>query len=266
MLETLDVVSGIGYYNNSAIQGWLHIPGSLTTVLNEEEPMAKKILPQIRRSSDYSKSENAGDRDNQQERLVRLGALIEAEGHLTIGVNFAGSTRYYMSLYPTIGFTNSNIYLVAEVATTLEAGGVEFVLRRTKGRGEGRKIRYDFAMHSRPRVTSTLNLVEDYIYTKREQAEILWEYLRSRESHLRSPYTDYEWDLCKRIRLLNGRMPNEKSVAKAKAYLESPESIRRPHDLENIQRYVKMCSELQRELERTPETSVPPILRRWVKK
>jgi hypothetical protein len=265
MLETLEAVA----YNRmkSEIQSCLSNLGSLAIVPSEEEQMVNEILPQNRAGSDYSNlSENAGDRDNQQERLVRLGALIEAEGHITIGISSAGSTRYYMSMYPTIGFTNTNVNLVYEVASILDDNGIKFVLRPSKGRGAGTKRRYDIDIHGHDRVTKTIDLLYGYIKTKREQANILREYIQVRAIAGRRPLGEREWELCKQVRILNGRAPVKKTFARHKAALESPESIRRPRDLKNLQFYVKMCAELQRELERTPETSVPPMLLKWVKK
>lgn len=269
MLETLAVANMVEL-TEIAIQERVNAPGSLTKVSVMEKTMANEMLPQTHESIGYSiQSENVDDRDNQQVRpvaLIRLGMAIECEGHVTIGCSPAGSTRYYISMYPTVGFTNTDANLVCEIASSLERYGIEFVLRRSKGRGAGKKQRFDLSIHGSRRLKRLIEVIEPHIYSKKAQLDIVKLYMGSRDSHPQDNYSDYEWDLCKQVRLLNKRMPGKKAFEKAKALLETPESIRQPLRRRYLEAYVKMCSELQRELESTVETAVPPILTRWVKK
>lgn len=207
-----------------------------------------------------SLGENIADTDNQQERLVKLTRLamaIECEGHLTIGMSPASKTRDRISLYPTIGFTNTNRELVDEVLDILMKNDVGFSARFSAGRGAGKKIRFDVSIHGYGRVTKMLDLIQSHLRTKTRQAEILREFIESRTRDLRAEYSEAEWVMVTEIRILNGRSPNAKAIAKAKAQLESSESICRPSKAAYLQRYLKMCADLQRNLESAAEMTAP---------
>lgn len=268
MLETLEQVTVIESINATEKCG--NTPRSLTKFSGLEKNMAEEILPQFTTGADYSpESENVSDRDNQQERpvaITRFAMAIECEGHITIGVNPAGQTRYYISMYPTIGFTNTDPILVHEMASFLDANEVGFSLHPSKSRGAGKKMRFDISVHGQTRLGRLIELLEPHIVTKKAQLDIVKRFNESRASHPRARYSEYEWNLCKQVRLLNRRMPGKKAFEKSKALLESPESIRQPIRRQYLEAYVKMCSELQRELESAVETAVPPILSKWVKK
>lgn len=205
---------------------------------------------------------NAADRGNQQERLVklaRLAMLIECEGSITIGLTPPTKTRNRPALYPTVDFTNTSLRLVQEAQSTLFAEGIGFTARPQRyGRGFGRKFRYDTNIHGFDRVEKVLKAILPFMSIKIEQAMMVLDFIQSRRNAQRGDgYSDKEWQLTQAVRSLNGKMPHEKSVAKAQAFLESSESIRQPRIAEFYRRYVKMCSELQRELQSATEMLAP---------
>jgi hypothetical protein len=207
-------------------------------------------------------SENIGDRDNQQERLVklaRLAMLIECEGSITIGMTPPTKTRNRPALYATVDFTNTSLSLVQEGQATLSREEVGFTARPKRyGKGFGRKLRYDTNIHGFDRVEKVLSLILPFMSIKTEQAKIVLEFIQSRrEAQRGESYSDREWQLVQAIRMLNGKMPHRKSIAKAQAFLESPESICRPRVADFYRRYVKMCADLQRNLESVAEMPTP---------
>jgi len=206
--------------------------------------------------------ENARDTDNQQERLVklaRLAMLIECEGSITIGFTPPTKTRNRPALYATVDFTNTSLLLVQEAQAVLSEEEVGFTARPKRyGRGAGRKLRYDTNIHGFDRVEKVLSLLIPFMRIKTEQAKIVLDFIKSRrEAHKGDGYSEREWQMVEAVRRLNGKMPHRKSVAKAQAFLESPESIRRPRVADFYRRYVKMCADLQRELESVAEMPTP---------
>lgn len=213
-----------------------------------------------RPSSDYRfLGENAGDRDNQQEKLVRLARtamLIECEGSITIGMAPPSKTRNRPALYPTVDVTNTSDAIIEEYKAVLDwIVGIGFTSRSKRhGKGFGRKLRSDVNVHGFWNVQTLLTTVMPFLRAKERQAKIVLEFIASRQSSPRkSEYSESEWQLVTDVRILNGRMPNRKALAKAVAFLESSESIRQPRTVKYFERYVKMCADLQRNLENPAE-------------
>jgi hypothetical protein len=207
-------------------------------------------------------SKNVEDRGNQQERLVRLARLamlIECEGSITIGLTPPTKTRNRPALYATVDFTNTSLPLVQEAHATLFGEAVGFTARPKRyGKGFGRKLRYDTNIHGFDRVEKVLSLIRPFMSTKTRQVEIILNFIKSRrEARYGEAYSNSEWQMVQEVRGLNGRMPNQKSFAKAQAFLVSPESIRQPRVADFYRRYVKMCADLQRNLESVAEMSTP---------
>jgi hypothetical protein len=231
----------------------------LETLAKTDRIQDMKTPLSTRPSSDYRfLGENAGDRDNQQERLVRLARtamLIECEGSITIGMTPPTKTRNRPALYSTVDVTNTSLKIIGEYKDTLGLIGVGFTSRPQRyGKGFGRKLRSDVNVHGFWNVETLLRTIMPFLDAKKRQAKILLEFIASRQSSPRkSEYSESEWQLVTDVRLLNGRMPNRKALAKAVAFLESPESIRQPRAVNYYKRYVKMCADLQRNLENPAE-------------
>jgi len=184
-------------------------------------------------------------------RLTRLAMLIECEGTITIGMMPPSKTRNRPALYATVGVTNTNAEIINEAKETLAAEGIGHIARPVRyGSGFGRKRRFDVNLHGLIRVGQILPLLLPYLRAKRKQAELVLEFVDSRKrAHKHSAYSDEEWQLVYEVRKLNGKMPGRKAVAKAKAYLASPECDQRSRTAEYFKKYVAMCADLTHDLQ-----------------
>lgn len=128
--------------------------------------------------------------------------------------------------------------------------GVDITARPPRhGRGAGRKLRHDLNIHGFDRVEKVLTLLVPHLRSKKRQAELVLEFIASRRlAHKHEAYSDREWQLVYEVRKLNGRMPGQKAIDKALAYLASPECDQRSRTTEYFRKYVAMCADLTRDL------------------
>ena len=207
---------------------------------------------------------NIADRVNQQERLIRLarlGMLIECEGSITIGTSLGCKSLRYCSFSPQIDITNTSSIIIDEAKNTLVSESIGFTARPVRyGSGFGKKLRYDLNIHGFDRLVKILSLLKPWLGSKARNADLVLEFIKSRQTTggPGTPYSESEWQMVTEVRIINGRSLSQKAIAKVKAQLESSESIRQPRTREFHRRYLKMCADLQRELERTAEMTVPP--------
>lgn len=184
-------------------------------------------------------------------RLTRLAMLIECEGSITIGMTPPTKTRNRPALYATVDLTNTSTVIIDEAKDTLSQEGIRFTARpEAICRGAGRKPRFDVNIHGIERVTKVLTTLLPYLRSKRRQAELVLEFVDSRKrAHKHEAYSDREWQLVYEVRKLNGKMPARKALAKAVAYLASPECDQRSRTTEYFKKYVAMCADLTRDLQ-----------------
>lgn len=184
-------------------------------------------------------------------RLTRLAMLIECEGSITIGMQPPTKTRSRPALYPTVDITNTSTVIMEEAKETLMSEGVAMTPRPPRhGRGASRRLRYDVNIHGFERVTRVLTTIMPYLRSKKRQAEIVMEFVKSRQNaKAKSAYSDREWELVYEVRKLNGRMPGRRAIDKAMAYLASPECDQRSRTTEYFKKYVAMCASLTLDLQ-----------------
>ena len=185
-------------------------------------------------------------------RIARLAMLVECEGSITIGMAPPTKTRNRPALSPTVDITNTAMKIIDEARETLIDEGIGFSVKpqRYSG-GFGTKLRHDINVHAFDRTESVLNLILPFLRSKKAQAEIVLAFIASRrKADPKSAYSEHEWWLTCEVRKLNGRQPGRKALAKARSYLESMGGVKNPRTVEYFSRYVAMCEELQRCLER----------------
>lgn len=188
---------------------------------------------------------------DRQVRIARLAMLIECEGHITIGMTPPTKTRNRPALYATVGITNTASGIIEEAKETLLSERICFTSRPQRhGGGFGSKMRYDINIHGFDRSESMLNVILPFLRSKKRQAEIVLAFIVSRRNAApKSAYSEREWRMATEVRKLNGRQPDRKALAKARAYLEL-DGPRNPRTVEYFRRYVAMCEELQQCLEK----------------
>jgi hypothetical protein len=184
-------------------------------------------------------------------RLSRLAMLIECEGSITIGMCPPTKTRNRPALRAFVGVTNTSAEIIEEAKATLVSENIGFIARPVRyGRGEGRKKRLDINLQSFERVVAVLTALMPYLRSKRAQAEIVLEFIASRQaSPSKARYSEYEWQLVTEVRKLNGRMPGHKAIMKAKARLAETDRVLQPRTAEYFERYLSMCAELKSALQ-----------------
>jgi hypothetical protein len=182
--------------------------------------------------------------------LARLAMLVECEGSITIGMCPPSKTRNRPALAPAVDITNTAVGIIDEAKDTLTREGINFSVKRERCcAGVGAKRRFDLNIHGFDRVQMVLNALLPFLRSKRPQAELLLEFIRSRRCAVaKSAYSDREWEIVTDVRRMNKRQPNRKALAKAIAWLESPESATRPRAKEYFRKYVEMCTKLQEAL------------------
>lgn len=207
----------------------------------------------IRRFAHVSDINQALTYQSQNERVVRLARLamlIECEGSITIGMSPPTKTRNRPSLTPTVDITNTAEDIINEAKETLIDEKIGFSVKNERHSGGlGKKVRYDVNVHGFDRVETLLLTILPYLRSKKRQAEILLQFIRvRRNSEPKAHYSDTEWSLTTSVRKLNGCQPQNRALAKAKAYLELHPDDSRSRTTEYFRKYVEMCTELQREL------------------
>ena len=209
------------------------------------DPRVIGSFENIEESIDLSKHER-------QIKIARLAMLIECEGSITIGMSPPTKTRNRPALYPSVDITNTAMKIIDEARETLIDEGIGFSVKSQRySGGFGTKLRHDLNVHAFDRTESLLNVVLPFLRSKKSQAEILLAFICSRRNaEPKSAYSDQEWKWTTEVRKLNGRQPGRKALVKARAYLESS-GEKNPRTVDYFKRYVAMCEELQRCLERT---------------
>ncbi len=196
---------------------------------------------------DLNEAVHTQSKNERTVRLARLAMLIECEGSITIGMTPPTKTRNRPALTPMVSITNTAEQITDEAIETLIAEGIGLSSKRRRPSvGLGKKMRTDVHMHAFDRTEKLLTTILPYLRSKKRQAELVLEFIKSRRSAApKAPYSDLEWRLTTDVRLLNHYTPQRRALAKAKAYLESPESLTRPRAAGYFRKYVEMCNELQ---------------------
>lgn len=207
----------------------------------------------IRRFAHVSDINQALTYQSQNERVVRLARLamlIECEGSITIGMSPPTKTRNRPSLSPNISITNTAQRIIDEAKETLIDEGIGFTSRPVRyASGFGKKMRHDVNIQAFDRAETVLRTILPYLRSKKAQAEIVLEFIKSRRNcESKAPYSNRDWELTTAVRKLNGCQPHAKALAKAKAYLELHPDDSRSRTTQYFRKYVEMCTELQREL------------------
>jgi hypothetical protein len=258
MLESLEAVM----YNRktNAISGLCRAQRSLTTVPIKEELMADEILPQDRAGFDYqSLGENVGDRDNQQERLMKLiwlTAMLEAEGTFTF--QYAeqeqdGALKCHIT--PRIIFVNTDFVLVDRTDQLItEFSGIKAYRGNMKG-GLGRKPKNELQINGQ-KTLPLLKILHPYVYgSKKEAVEHLISFVEYRQSlkHRNQVYGDYEYSLVARVREINSGHWRRKS----KYFAISSETVRQRREAVWAASDAKIQSELHGDMQSVAEMITP---------
>jgi hypothetical protein len=225
----------------TAVENTDNIVGMATTV----DPCVIGGFGSIEESIDRSKHERIV-------RIARLAMLIECEGSITIGMSPPTKTRNRPALYPSVDITNTAMRIIDEARETLIDEGIGFSVKpqRYSG-GFGSRLRHDLNVHAFDRTESLLTLILPFLRSKKAQAEIVLAFIASRRAaEPKAAYAEQEWIWTTEVRKLNGRQPSRKALEKARSYLDSMGGIKNPRTVEYFTRYVAMCEELQRCLER----------------
>jgi len=144
-----------------------------------------------------------------------LAGLWDGEGSITLWKNIrkeSGKPRLIASLV----FVNTNLKMIEWVEDKLVKIGAPFhrhVIKSDPKRFGGRhKDCYQLTARNRESVERTLRVLLPYLVSKKEQAEIVLSFVRSRVEQMRktkgrpsntTPYTKKEFDMELRIRQLN---------------------------------------------------------------
>jgi hypothetical protein len=205
------------------------------------------MAPPFMYAADESESVVGQARHERVVRLARLAMLIECEGCITIGMSPPTKTRNRPALYPTVDITNTATGIIDEAKETLIDECVGFTSREQRNpSGLGKKRRYDINIHAFDRVEKILTAVLPYLRSKKPQAEIVLAFIESRRNaQPKAAYSDREWWMVTEVRKMNACQPHRKALAKAKAYLDSPECDSRTRTTEYYRKYVEMCTTLQ---------------------
>lgn len=178
-----------------------------------------------RPSSDYRVlGENAGDRDNQQERLRRitwLTAMLECEGTFTFQYNEQiKEGRIYSHIQPRVIFVNSDLKLVDAVEKTMRYLGMKKVYRRDGIRGGiGRRPKSEVQVNGFRSLPLLYLLRPFMVGTKTEVVDCMIQFVEYRKSlkNGKQKYGDLEFDLLAQVRKINSghwhRSPKFSSVS-----------------------------------------------------
>src|SRR6266404_3682915 len=175
-----------------------------------------------RPSSDYRVlGENAGDRDNQQERLrkmVWLAAMLECEGTFTFQYNEqVKEGRIHSHIQPRIIFVNSDLKLVDAVEAAMKPFGT---YRRDGIRGGiGRRPKSEVQVNGFRSLPLLYLLRPFMVGAKIEVVDYMIQFIEYRKSlkNGKQKYGDLEFDLLAQVRKINSghwhRSPKFSSVS-----------------------------------------------------
>jgi hypothetical protein len=267
MLESLEVVM----YNRktNAISELCQVPRSLTSIPVKEEIMADGILPQNRASFDYqSLGENVEDRENQQERLMKLiwlTAMLEAEGTFTfqyVEQEQDGALKCHIT--PRIIFVNTDFVLVDRVDRLItDFSGIKAYRCNMKG-GLGRKPKNELQV-SGQKTLPLLKILHPYVYgSKKEAVEHLISFVEYRQSLKRrnQVYGEYEYSLVARVREIN----SGNWIHKSKYFAISSETVRQRREAAWAASDAKIQSELHGDMQSAAEMTAPLSARKLARR
>jgi hypothetical protein len=179
--------------------------------------------------------------------IARLAMLIECEGTIGIGMTPPTKTRNRPALCPAVSVGNTAMAIIDEAIDTLTGEGIEFTfMPNIPASGLGTMPKHGLHLHGFHRVSTLLTALLPFLRSKKPQAELVLEFIRSRRnSNLKNPYSDREWQITTEVRLLNRCHPQAKALAKAKAYIASPTDPNRARTAEYFRKYIEMCNTLQ---------------------
>ena len=264
MLETLDVANMVEC-RKDAIRECVNILESLTNVSNKEKQLAEEILPYNHEGRGYStQSDNAEDRDYQQERirdLVWLGCAFECEGTFTMQYNEMeeeGGLKSYIQ--PRLIFVNSDLLIVNEVDRLIRKFGFEPYRREGIIGGIGKKKKTELAYLGK-KILPLLKMLRPYLVgEKSECADCMIAFIEYRQSLKRKAqqYGDYEFSLFNRVRKINSghwrRKPKFSEL--------SSETVRQRREEAWKRADAKIQSGLHGDMQSATETIAPPSARK----
>lgn len=211
-----------------------------------------------RRGSGYrTLGENAGDRDNQQERLRKLTWLavaLECEGTFTFQYNEQEKRgRIHSHIQPRVIFVNTDLLLVERAEKVAIELGFKPYRRDGIIGGIGKKPKAELQWNGFKAIP-LLRLVRPLMVgQKAEAADCLIRFVECRQTLLRpkQPYGEFEFGLLARVRQINSghwlRKPKFSSLSST-TVRQRREKLR-----------AKIQSGLRGDTQSVAETTTPPI-------
>jgi len=145
--------------------------------------------------------------DDQQIRLLDLGWLIgaiEGEGTLTLVVHRKLKRGYvYWYVVPYCMIANTELPFIEKFMKICKEFNIGCYKMEKRATGN-RKLCYSVRIAGLKRMENLLNLIQEHLVIKTEQAKIIREFINYRKSvPLKTPYGEYEKSLRDKIQSLN---------------------------------------------------------------
>jgi hypothetical protein len=199
--------------------------------------------------------------DYQQVRLLDLGWLvcaIEGEGTLTLVLNNRPKRGYnYWYFVPYCMIANTELPFIEKFMRICKEFNIG-CYKMAKKPLESRKICYSVRIAGMKRMENLLNLIEEHLVIKKEQAKIIREFIAYRKTlPPKAPQGEYEKSLRDKIQSLNkfGKPKFNKNLNEHTSdFFEQHDKGRWPEK--------KMCSELQGNLAEIDRNIYPPVINR----
>lgn len=168
----------------------------------------QKVSPPDNGKMGDTRSQSAGN------AISWLAGFVDGEG--SIGFDKVSSKRDFH--YPTITITNCHLLTMERIINILSDYGIRFWVTTPNHRNSKWKPYKVVVIRGLRRVKPFLELLLPYLYTKREQAQLVLDFANYRLSlPAKTPYGDKEKDMIAKIRNLNHRGPSETTRAPQKS-------------------------------------------------
>lgn len=162
----------------------------------------QKVAPTDKVIADDTRGQSAGNAD-----IVWLSGFVDGEGCLNL--NRKIQKGKWISFVPLFQVTNTHkpsIERIVKILSALGVGSHVINAQLTGNRKPYSCVRTD----GMKRVKKLLELLAPFLFTKKEQAELLLEFISIRQSQpVRSPHGDREIKIYQRIKELNHRGSSE---------------------------------------------------------
>jgi hypothetical protein len=209
------------------------------------------------KTNHYLLGENVMDETmgNQQERSVadvaRLAMFYDTDGSISMRIIQRANNRVG-GLTPTLSLVNTNKPLMDWVESVLLGWGIPYYITIAKVRGISRLPQTRIWVHGMKRVSKLLPIITPYLIAKKEQAELIAQFMASRlaNKNPKAPYTSNELIVANKIRALNSGKGKGNKFRPI-----SSETVRAAQELQD--RLGMRQSVLRRELQSAAETTAP---------